>query len=317
MSDELDGNLDSSMEDDYTAQICRPLRQLNRKNVFQDMISTRRMLSSMQSLQKLGTMELEERTEEEQQFILNAIDSNAYLRNISHEKKIEISKKFISKHYDRDEVVIKQGDDILEYLYIMDYGKLKVFKEYAKVSSLTSENNEIYDSSTEIYTYEGDRSSKKHPSFGDLALIHSKPRDATVKVIQDSHLWLLPKEVFQEVVFEYNEKRIFSWLLTDALRGAVWIKKNGFRNAKFDDIESIVLDKSKNLDFEKGEIMIEKGDKGDSIYFVTYGGGGECAKPLLLQNLQIVLKIQSHNEVNICKHCMQFVILKRIYFGGW
>lgn len=274
MTDETEEvDLESSLNGDEIAQICRPLRQLNRKNVFQDMMSTRRILSSIQSSQELESMQLEERAEEEQQFILDAIDSNAYLRKISQEKKLEISKKIISKHYKCDEVVIKQGDDNLEYLYILDYGKLKVFKEYSKVSSLTPESNEIYDSSTEIYTYDGVRSSKKHPSFGDLALIHSKPRDATVKAMKDSHLWLLPKQVFQEIVFEQNEKRIFSWLLTDALRGGVWIKKNEIRNAKFNEIESIILDKGENLDFDEGETIIEKGDEGDAVYFIMYGGG--------------------------------------------
>jgi len=257
----------------------RPLGQLKRKNIFKDMVNMKHILSSLQSVAKNidYSSSYSTKTPLEMKQISDAIDSNKKFRNISDKQRDEISKILISNPVEPNKVVIKQGDSNAEYLYFVDYGDFDVIKEDADASPKEDTKEQSPESSRTdkkinvVHSYHGSRSTNAHPSFGELALIHSKPRDATVKATSKGHLWLLPKLYFQKIVMEQNEKRMFSWMLHEVLKEGECSKEYTFSSMTFEEIEEAALKEVEEVMFEEGDQIIDKDSKGNEIYFVVYG----------------------------------------------
>merc|ERR1712113_479831 len=58
-----------------------------------------------------------------------------------------------------------------------------------------------------IHLYEGSRKLRIHPSFGELALMYSAPRSASIIAKSDGHLWALHRSVFRRVLIEAQDHR--------------------------------------------------------------------------------------------------------------
>jgi len=243
------------------------------------MVDMKHILSSLQSVAKNidYSSSYSTKTPLEMKQISDAIDSNKKFRNISDKQRDEISKILISNPVEPNKVVIKQGDSNAEYLYFVDYGDFDVIKEDADASPKEDTKEQSPESSRTdkkinvVHSYHGSRSTNAHPSFGELALIHSKPRDATVKATSKGHLWLLPKLYFQKIVMEQNEKRMFSWMLHEVLKEGECSKEYTFSSMTFEEIEEAALKEVEEVMFEEGDQIIDKDSKGNEIYFVVYG----------------------------------------------
>ena len=81
------------------------------------------------------------------------------------------------------ETVIKQGDPG-EVLYVVDQGNLDCFKDQKLVHTLS--HGEV---------------------FGELALLYSAPRSASIVANTDVTLWQLDRNTFNHVVKEASRKR--------------------------------------------------------------------------------------------------------------
>ena len=73
----------------------------------------------------------------------------------------------------KGELVIREGTSG-DFFYVVQSGEFEVIVKGERV-----------------HTYEVDESEGKHPSFGELSLIYSKPRAASIIATMDGVLWKL------------------------------------------------------------------------------------------------------------------------------
>ena len=177
-----------------------------------------------------------------QSFIFNSLDDK--------ELKTVID-SFEEKNYKSGENVITQGEEG-DVLYLVDSGELdceKVFKAGNKP--------------TYLKTY------KPGESFGELALLYNAPRAATIRAKTNSICWALDRECFNNIV-----------------KDAAIKKREKYENTlkKVEILKSIdpyelgqICDALKIKNFEKGEAIINQGDKGD-IFFILDEGKAHAEK---------------------------------------
>jgi len=190
------------------------------------------------------TEEQKERIKEKcmQSFIFNSLEDK--------ELKTVID-SFEEKNYKAGQNVITQGEEG-DVLYLVDSGELdceKVFK---------AGNPPTY-----LKTY------KPGESFGELALLYNAPRAATIRAKTDSTCWALDRECFNNIV-----------------KDAAIKKREKYENTlkKVEILKSIdpyelgqICDALKIKNFEKGEAIINQGDKGD-IFFILDEGKAHAEK---------------------------------------
>ena len=151
------------------------------------------------------------------------------------------------------EAVIKQGEDGSE-LFVIDSGELdchKVFKEG--------------DPPTYLKTY--------YPgeAFGELSLLYSAPRAATITAKTDTLLWVLDRDTFNNIVKDAAAKKRTSY---EAFLSKVDLLAN------MDPYErGKIADAFKEVKFSAGDYVIREGDPGDTFYFLEEGDA-EATKTL-------------------------------------
>ena len=150
--------------------------------------------------------------------------------------------------------VIKQGT-VGDRFYIIDEGVFEV--------RILGEGEE--DDGTGgalIHVYEGSVGKHVHPCFGELALMYSAPRSASIIARSDGHLWGLHRSAFRQVLAQaqgtrkelsktLSKLRIFSNLTEQEINKLA---------AAFDEIA-----------FGRGENIVEQGHFGDAMYVITSG----------------------------------------------
>ncbi len=96
----------------------------------------------------------------------------------------EIIKNIDSQYFKKDQVIFEKGDQA-DALYIIKAGKILVYrpnmaKQVAEEIAVLSEND----------------------FFGEMGLVTHEPRNASVKTLEDSILFVLTKEDFQLLLTE-------------------------------------------------------------------------------------------------------------------
>lgn len=80
------------------------------------------------------------------------------------------------------EYIFQQGDDAMSF-FIAESGKLEVFIESKFIREL-----------------------KRGDGFGELALLYSAPRSASIKAMEVSRLWGIDRDTFRKAVKEITTK---------------------------------------------------------------------------------------------------------------
>jgi CRP-like cAMP-binding protein len=111
-----------------------------------------------------------------------------------------------------------------------------------------------------VHVYESGRDS--HPGFGELSLLYSKPRGASIFAITDSTLWYLDKNVFQRIVVRSIDSHK---LMKRILR-----KVKLFSCLSLEQIRKIVglLTVAK---YSAGEYITNEGVKSENFYVILNG----------------------------------------------
>jgi CRP-like cAMP-binding protein len=140
--------------------------------------------------------------------------------------------------------VIKQGT-VGDRFYIVDEGRFEV--------RIVPDNHKDDDGTGGncVHVYEGSRESNSHPSFGELALMHSAPRAASIIAQTDGLLWALHRYAFKKVISERTLR-----------------KDSAFSSESLKDLSSSLC----AVKFSPGDVILNEGDVGDSLYIVLPGG---------------------------------------------
>lgn len=204
-------------------------------------------------LEKLFT----EKTASEKARIADAIKTSVMFRNITNDQREMIFGVMEPIPVKAGTWVIKQGS-VGDRFYIIDEGKFEV---------RIVPDGEVDDGSggALIHVYEGSVAKHSHPCFGELALMYSAPRSASIIARSDGHLWGLHRSAFRQVLAQAQgtRKELMKTLSSIAI----------FKGLREEEIRKLAS-AFDEIAFGRGENIVEQGHFGDSMFVITSGSCG-------------------------------------------
>lgn len=196
------------------------------------------------------------KTESEKKRISDAIKASVMFRNITDEQREMVFGVMESVDVKKDTWIIKQGTTG-DRFYIIDEGKFEV--------RIVPDGEEDDGSGGHtVHVYEGSVERHAHPCFGELALMYSAPRSASIIAQSDGHLWALHRLAFRQVLAQSQDTR-------QELKKSL-AKIPAFRKLDTNGIDQIAAAMDEAT-FGRGENIIEQG-KGCNSFFVV--ATGQC-----------------------------------------
>lgn len=202
-----------------------------------------------------------EKTEEEKTRIAEAIRASVVFQNITEEQRELIYKVMEPMEVKQGQWIIRQGT-VGDRFYIVDEGSFEV--------RILPEGQEDADGTggNRVHVYEGSRSRHSHPSFGELALMYSAPRAASIIAQTDGYLWALHRYAFKQITDEKKARK-------DAKRALRKIDIfRSFNENEMRDLASYLCEAK----FGRGDTIVREGDTGDSLYIIEPGGSCEAVR---------------------------------------
>jgi serine/threonine protein phosphatase PrpC/CRP-like cAMP-binding protein len=194
-----------------------------------------------------------EKTEEEKASIAEAIRASVMFKDIGDEQREMIYGVMEQIDCKQGDWVIKQGT-VGDRFYIVDHGDFEV-------RIIPDDQEDDGSGGNVVHVYHGSREQNAHPSFGELALMYSAPRAASVVAKTDGKLWALHRYAFRQVLAQQSERKE----LVRVLKRISLLK-----NVKPEKIKSLAAAMSE-VTFGKGEAIVEQGQVGDNLFVIMSG----------------------------------------------
>lgn len=198
-----------------------------------------------------------EKTASEKARIADAIKTSVMFRNINDEQRELIFGVMEFIPVKAGEWVIRQGS-VGDRFYIIDNGNFEV--------------RIIGDGETDdgtggklVHVYEGSVAKHLHPCFGELALMYSAPRSASIIARTDGQLWGLHRSAFRQVLAQAQGTRKELGKTLRAMKMFKGMKEEEIRKlaAAYDEVA-----------FGRGDTVVEQGQEGDGMFVITSGSCG-------------------------------------------
>jgi cAMP-dependent protein kinase regulator len=195
-----------------------------------------------------------EKTADEKARISEAIRASVIFQNITDEQRELIYGVMEPMHVKKGQWIIKQGT-VGDRFYVVDDGSFEVRIVPDGREDVNNDGGDV------VHVYTGARG-RSHPSFGELALLHSAPRAASIIARTDGYLWALHRAAFKKVVDGNKEKKD----ATNVLK-----KIDRFKALSDDNLAELAsyLCEAK---YVCGDTIIKEGEAGDSIFVIHPGG---------------------------------------------
>lgn len=173
------------------------------------------------------------------EWLLKCIKDNILFETMSMEEKTRIVAKMHKNSCAIGESIITEGEEGDEF-FVVASGEFEIVIGENKVATIL-----------------------KGACCGELALMHDATRAATVRALQSSTVWVVQRSEFRNAIMEiYKTKdaahiellrsiEIFQTLLTNEL--------------------TLISDACTEKNYEKGEIIVNEGDEGDTFYMIESG----------------------------------------------
>ena len=190
---------------------------------------------------------------EERQRLLEAVRGNFLFSHLDEQQQLRVIDEMETVACTAGVRVIEQGRRG-DWFYVVKDGQLEVL-------IATSDDDGSGNGPKETVVYEYNAAQKgPAPSFGDLALLYSKERAASVRARTDCVLWRLHRDAFRRSL-----KKSSAAELTGVLR-KVDILQSLSRCEMQELAESL-----SQVHFEPGETVIEQGEMSSAMYIVSEG----------------------------------------------
>ena len=219
-------------------------------------------------LKKLATP----KTAEEKEAIAEAIKASVMFRNVTKGQRELIYSCMESMKVKAGQWVIRQGS-VGDRFFIADEGKYEVRIVPDGEEDVTGQGGHI------VHQYEGSRERHAHPSFGELALMHSAPRSASIIATSNGHLWALHRAAFRQILLEAQDHRKDLKRILGTIPYFEHLDSDGINK-----LAAIMED----ITFGRGENVIMQGQKGDKMFVIDSGSaystavvGGETKRKTL------------------------------------
>ena len=190
-------------------------------------------------------MKVVPKTDEEVAQIRAALKGNFLFQNLPDRQTRMIFDVMTRQKVGSKEVVIKQGD-VGKDFYILDEGELVV--------SIESNGVDV-----EIMRYCASTHGA-NPCFGELALMYSKPRAATVTAVTDSKLWAIDRRSFREILKKSSNKYLMRTLRSVAVLKSLSV-------GQLQRLSELLVE----VTYKPGDSVIKQGEEGDTFYILQQG----------------------------------------------
>jgi CRP-like cAMP-binding protein/serine/threonine protein phosphatase PrpC len=189
-------------------------------------------------------MEVVPKTAEQLERIRTAVKANFLFQHLNEAQAKQVYDVMKRVAVKKGDVVIRQGDQG-DWFYVVDEG------EY--VVTLAQNGKEV-----EILRYT--TTGGANPCFGELALMYSKPRAATVTAVQDGVLWAMDRRSFRSILMKSSAVS-----LTRTLRSVEVLKSLSVGQLqRLQDLLSEVT-------YKQEEYIISQGDSSENLYIIAEG----------------------------------------------
>jgi len=186
------------------------------------------------------------KSDEQKATIHAIIADNILFKSLDKKSKQTIVDAMSEKRVSAGETVINQGESG-DFYYIVDSGNFNCF---VKMDGFEAPGKQVMQ-----YSRGG--------AFGELALMYSAPRAATVVCAEDAVLWAVDRETFRMLILSLMvEKRK---RLTDALAKTPLLSGLG------DSERAGLADMCEDIYFKAGDLIIKEGESGSSFYILLEG----------------------------------------------
>ena len=177
--------------------------------------------------------------------IQQALKGNFLFASLSDVQTKMIYDVMKRKRVKAGEAVIRQGDPGDEF-YVLELGELVV--------SIEKDGNVF-----EVLRYRPNPTGA-NPCFGELALMYSKPRAATVKALTDGILWAIDRRSFRQILKTSSSKYMLRTLRTVEVFKSLTV-------GQLQRLTEILTE----VTYKPGEYVITQGDVGDTFFIVVEG----------------------------------------------
>lgn len=196
-----------------------------------------------------------EKTKEEKEGIAEAIKASIMFRNINDEQREMLYSCMESVDVKAGEWVIRQGS-AGDRFYIIDEGRFEVRL------LPDDEEDETGQGGNTIHCYEGSREKNAHPAFGELALMYSAPRSASIVAQTDGHLWALHRSAFRQVLIQAQDHRRELKRILGEIPYFQYLDSDGINKL------ATIMDERT---FGRGENITEQGQPGNTMFVIQSG----------------------------------------------
>jgi serine/threonine protein phosphatase PrpC/CRP-like cAMP-binding protein len=250
-------------DEGLTAGGLRPVRTRMTKEKAQEIEKLKQQAyDNDEDLEQL-TMEVDlekmytEKTASEKARIADAIKTSVMFRNITDEQRELIFGVMEHIAVKAGEWVIKQGS-VGDRFYIIDDGNFEV-RIIGEGETDEGTGGKL------VHVYEGSVSKHLHPCFGELALMYSAPRSASIIARTNGQLWGLHRSAFRQVLAQAQGARKDLGKTLRAMKMFRGMKEEEIRKlaAAYDEVA-----------FGRGESIVEQGNQGDAMFVITSGSCG-------------------------------------------
>mmetsp|Transcript_80653 Transcript_80653/g.233228 ORF Transcript_80653/g.233228 Transcript_80653/m.233228 type:complete len:855 (-) Transcript_80653:50-2614(-) len=162
--------------------------------------------------------------------------------------------------------VITQGNALADYFYVVKSGRFDVMvasKETDKLQSLAAQSQPAAERQVGGQASRVVGSVGTGGSFGELALLYSAPRAATVVATEDSVVWVIDRGNFKDILMKVSESKVQEHVKflesVDILRSLTHAERVAVAGALVE------------MRFVEGESVVRQGEPGSTFYILCEG----------------------------------------------
>eukprot|EP00933_Yihiella_yeosuensis_P012765 TRINITY_DN12189_c0_g1_i10.p1 TRINITY_DN12189_c0_g1~~TRINITY_DN12189_c0_g1_i10.p1 ORF type:complete len:794 (-),score=198.27 TRINITY_DN12189_c0_g1_i10:502-2883(-) len=189
------------------------------------------------------------KTEDERLLIAQALKTNDNIQTMMKLDDVRLNQIIdIAWKEDVEEgkEIITEGDLTADYFYVVQEGTFEIFVSEGKQGP-----GKLVQTAT------------KGGSFGELALLYSVPRAATVKATTKSTVWVIDRKNFKDILMKVSDEKIAEYI--------TYLNRVEILSSLLAAEKQAVAQALMEVRFSKDDVIIQQGDPGNTFYILFDG----------------------------------------------
>ena len=193
-----------------------------------------------------------------------AISKHFLFKNLNEKQVNTVIGAMSEVRVPTNEVIIRQGDDG-DVFYVAETGSFAVHKRAESSANGTSSHTAPASPAPFDSAAYGDKVADIQAGdvFGELALMYSQPRGATVVCVEPAIVWQIDRITFRTVILASNHRQREMY--------KAFLASVPLLASLNDDDRGKIADALRPQDVEDGDAVVVEGDKGEAMFFIEAG----------------------------------------------